>query len=40
MDKYYSMFWAMYTIRMADPVVMHEAWSITKEYAVTRLNIA
>ena len=27
------------TIRMADPVAMHEAWSKTKECAVTQLNL-
>ena len=28
------------TIQMANPVVMHEVWSITKDCAVTRLNLA
>ena len=28
------------TIQMADQVVMHAAWSITKECAVTWLNLA
>ena len=36
MDEYYGMFC---TIRMADPVIMQEAWSITKECAMTGLNL-
>ena len=36
----YTAYSELCTILMADPVVMHEAWSITKECAVTRLNVA
>ena len=41
MDKYYDITACSEpcTIRIADQVVMHEAWSITKERAVTRLNL-
>ena len=40
MDVYHGMFWALDTLWTADPVVRHEAWPITKEYAVTWLKVA
>ena len=39
MDDSYGIFWALYH-SVADLVAMHEAWSITKECAVTQLNLA
>ena len=41
MDEYYGMFWALYYSNGGSgiPVVMQEAWSISKECAVTQLNL-
>ena len=38
MDEYYSMFWALYYSNDRS-VVMHKAWSIIKEYAVTNSTL-